>query len=83
MGTGNGVPDTAKAMEPHMISALTLALTPDELDLDLVARLRAGICDDRCKAMEARSGCSCAEAADEIERLRARLDEYELRDVTR
>lgn len=42
---------------------------------DLVERLRAGIenCGDRCKVREAKSGCECAEAADEIERLRAEV----------
>jgi hypothetical protein len=49
---------------------------------DLVERLRAGEpCEihDRCRVMEARSGCCCAEAADEIERLRAAHKEaYEL-----
>ena len=37
----------------------------------LAQRLRTGICDQPCKAKEARSGCECAEAADEIERLTA------------
>jgi hypothetical protein len=37
---------------------------------DIVERLRAGICEDPCKVKDARSGCECAEAADEIERLR-------------
>jgi hypothetical protein len=37
---------------------------------DIVERLRAGICGDPCKVKDARSGCECAEAADEIERLR-------------
>ena len=38
---------------------------------DLVERFRRGEpCDDRkCRVMEAASGCMCAEAADEIERL--------------
>lgn len=47
---------------------------------DIVERLRSGsICSDIhdtgscCRVMEARSGCECAEAADEIERLRAGL----------
>lgn len=39
----------------------------------LVRHLRIGICDDKCRTMEARSGCMCAEAADEIERLRELL----------
>ena len=38
---------------------------------DLVDRLRAGICGDLCRVRDARSGCECAEAADEIERLRS------------
>jgi hypothetical protein len=42
---------------------------------DVVERLRAGEpCqphDDVCRSIEARSGCICAEAADEIERRRA------------
>ena len=44
---------------------------------DLVERLRRGEpCqphDDVCRIIEARSGCICAEAADEIERLRSQL----------
>lgn len=40
----------------------------------LVRHLRIGICDDKCRSMEARSGCMCAEAADEIERLKATFD---------
>lgn len=43
---------------------------------DLLARLRVGdICADPCRMMEARSGCLCAAAADEIERLRGALAE--------
>jgi hypothetical protein len=43
---------------------------------DIVERLRDALdtCDDsRCKVREARSGCTCAAAADEIERLRDAL----------
>lgn len=46
---------------------------------DILEVMRTGMpCVDagrRCKAMEARSGCDCARAADEIERLRAALKE--------
>ena len=38
---------------------------------DLVKRLRASICNDKCRAMEAALGCECAEAADRIEQLEA------------
>jgi hypothetical protein len=31
------------------------------------------ICDEPCKAMDARSGCHCARARDEIERLKAEV----------
>lgn len=44
---------------------------------DIVERLRIGreTCGvDMCRTREARSGCTCAEAADEIERLRWALD---------
>ena len=40
---------------------------------DIVERLRNGhdTCDfNKCRVREAKSGCTCAEAADEIERLR-------------
>ena len=43
---------------------------------DIVERLRLGreTCGvDMCRNREARSGCTCAEAADEIERLREAL----------
>ena len=41
---------------------------------DIVERLRTGrMCDDKCRVMEAKSGCLCAEAADEIEKLREAL----------
>lgn len=47
------------------------------MNKDIVERLRAGFqCaenGDRCRTMDAQSGCVCAEAADEIERLRAAL----------
>lgn len=33
---------------------------------DLVTRLRAGECGDPCRVMDSKSGCLCAEAADEI-----------------
>jgi hypothetical protein len=48
---------------------------------DLVTRLRQGCGGEPCRMMEARSGCTCAEAADEIERLRAR--EAHLLDIIR
>ena len=44
---------------------------------DIVKRLRGGgeTCGiDRCKTMDAASGCLCAIAADEIERLRDKCD---------
>ena len=47
---------------------------------DLVKRLRASICNDKCRAMEAALGCECAEAADRIEQLEAalhRISEYD------
>lgn len=41
---------------------------------DIVERLRAGFqcaeIGNRCRTMDTQSGCVCAEAADEIERLR-------------
>ncbi|MEY4932313.1 MAG: hypothetical protein RLZZ403_633 [Pseudomonadota bacterium] len=37
---------------------------------DIVERLGVGICEGVCKSKEARSGCECAEARDEIVRLR-------------
>ena len=43
---------------------------------DIVERLRNGhdTCDfNNCRVREAKSGCTCAEAADEIERLRGLL----------
>ena len=46
---------------------------------DIVERLRIGreTCGvDMCRTREARSGCTCAEAADEIERLREALRFY-------
>ena len=46
---------------------------------DIVERLRIGreTCGvDMCRIREARSGCTCAEAADEIERLREALRYY-------
>jgi hypothetical protein len=48
----------------------------DDKMMDIVERLRRGEpCDggNQCRIMEASSGCTCAEAADEIERLRAVL----------
>jgi hypothetical protein len=41
---------------------------------DLIKRLRDGepcieCCNDRCKSMDARSACTCAEAADELEHM--------------
>src|SRR5512139_1782560 len=48
-------------------------------EVELVKRLRAGEpCADmanKCRAMEARAGCICAEAADALERLAALLRE--------
>lgn len=38
---------------------------------DLIERLRAGICGDRCRFMEARLGCECDEAAESIHSLAA------------
>lgn len=38
---------------------------------EIKERLRASICGDKCRFMEARLGCECAEAADTIEALRA------------
>jgi len=38
---------------------------------DIEERLQASICGDRCRSMEAKLGCECAEAADTIEALRA------------
>ena len=46
---------------------------------DIVERLRLGreTCGfDMCRTREARSGCTCAEAADEIERLREALQPF-------
>ena len=48
---------------------------------DIVERLRIGreTCGvDMCRTREARSGCTCAEAADEIERLREALKQVGL-----
>ena len=46
--------------------------------IDIAKRLRNGdLCrsgNDLCKVRDARSGCECAIAADEIERLRAALE---------
>lgn len=42
-------------------------------DSDLLARLRAGICDDACRVRDTASGCACAEAAARIEQLEAAL----------
>lgn len=41
------------------------------------ARLRRGICDDRCHVKDARSGCDCAEAADLIDALVEALETAE------
>ena len=43
---------------------------------ELAARLRLGepCAADPCRVMEARSGCLCAEAAAEIERLQAQME---------
>jgi hypothetical protein len=44
---------------------------------DIVLRLRrGGGCVDVCSVQEAASGCQCAEAADEIERLRVVVATY-------
>lgn len=48
---------------------------------DIVERLRIGreTCGvDMCRIREAKSGCTCAEAADEIERLRTENQELKL-----
>lgn len=45
----------------------------------LIEGLRTGeVCTPPCKAKEARSGCTCAAAADEIETLRAALERAEI-----
>lgn len=41
-----------------------------QIDPDILTRLRNGLCAIRCKVMHSSSGCDCAIAADEIERLR-------------
>lgn len=41
----------------------------------ILAVLRNGICEHSCRVRDARSGCACAVAADEIERLRAALND--------
>ena len=38
-------------------------------ELPIVTRLRSSICENKCKAMLASSGCDCAEAADLITEL--------------
>ncbi len=38
--------------------------------MDVLPRLRDGICDKKCRSMTRNSGCDCAIAADEIEKLR-------------
>ena len=38
-------------------------------ELPIVTRLRSSICENKCKAMLASSGCDCAEAADIITEL--------------
>ena len=52
--------------------------------IDIVEVMRTGrVCDDKCCVMEAKFGCLCAEAADEIERLRTALEkvaQYTLKD---
>lgn len=42
-----------------------------QIDPDILSRLRDGLCAVRCRVMDARSGCDCAIAADEIELLHA------------
>jgi len=37
---------------------------------NIVELLREGICGDPCRVRDSASGCWCAEAADEIQRLR-------------
>lgn len=39
----------------------------------LISHLRNGLCETPCRAREAKSGCLCAEAAAEIERLQQAL----------
>jgi hypothetical protein len=52
---------------------------------DIVERLRRGApCNDngiRCRVLDAKSGCECAEAADEIERLQRAVQELSQPDV--
>lgn len=43
---------------------------------DILDELRSGNCGDPCRVIDARSGCRCAIAADEIERLRAVLADF-------
>jgi hypothetical protein len=48
--------------------------------MDLVERLRTGTdCADPCRVKDARSGCLCAEAADEIAFLRREVERLKLR----
>lgn len=65
--------DTCGSVECARELQAALAETADRAPAaDVVERLRSGNeCHDPCKVREARSGCLCAEAADEIERLRA------------
>jgi hypothetical protein len=44
-------------------------------ELPIVTRLRSSICENKCKAMLASSGCDCAEAADIITELTEALRE--------
>ena len=48
----------------------------DENDV-LVERLRRGICDDRCRVIDAAAGCDCAAAAQVIADLQARVARLE------
>jgi len=45
-------------------------------DTPIVTRLRASVCENKCKAMLASSGCDCAEAADLITELTEALRWY-------
>jgi len=72
---GRGHPNGAGAVGAGL-SANPNRPPEDRPMTDSVERLRAGEpCNPRCGVMDARSGCCCATAAEEIERLRAALRE--------
>lgn len=54
-----------------------LKTVTQEIDPHILTRLRNGLCAVTCKVKDARSGCDCAIAADEIERLTAKLASLE------